>query len=61
VLIETPQDIVALRQSNSSADQALALNLRSTQRKNFEAAFAAAKFVRGFTSDGTYVLSTLRK
>ena len=58
VLIETPQDIVALRQSNSSADQALVRNLRSTQRKNFEAAFAAAKFVRGFTSDGAYVLSS---
>ena len=58
VLIETPQDIVALRQSNSSDDQALVHNLRATQRKNFEAAFAAAKFVRGFTSDGTYVLSS---
>jgi predicted GNAT superfamily acetyltransferase len=58
VLIETPQDIVALRQSNSAADQALVRNLRSTQRKKFEAAFAAAKFVRGFTSDGAYVLSS---
>lgn len=58
VLIETPQDIVALRQSNRSADLALVRSLRSTQRKNFEAAFAAAKFVRGFTSDGAYVLSS---
>ena len=60
-LIETPQDIVALRQSNRSADLALVRSLRSTQRENFEAAFAAAKFVRGFTSDGAYVLSTLRE
>ena len=58
VRIETPQDIVALRQSNRSADLALVRSLRSTQRKNFEAAFAAAKFVRGFTSDGAYVLSS---
>ncbi len=58
VLIETPQDIVALRQSNRSADLALVRSLRSTQRENFEAAFAAAKFVRGFTSDGAYVLSS---
>ena len=58
VRIETPQDIVALRQSNRSADLALVRSLRSTQRKNFEAAFAAAKFVRGFTSDGAYILSS---
>ena len=57
-LIETPQDIVALRQSGESADQALVRNARLAQREKFESAFAASKFVRGFTADGSYVISS---
>jgi len=56
-LITTPADIVALRQSNSVDDQARARDLRVAQRKSFESAFSASKFVRGFTADGAYVLS----
>ncbi len=55
-LIETPHDIVALRQSGKSADQVLVRKARLTQREKFESAFATAKFVRGFTSDGSYVV-----
>ena len=58
LVIETPNDIVALRQSVNSADQALVRQWRQNQRKNFESAFAASKFVRGFTADGSYVLSS---
>jgi predicted GNAT superfamily acetyltransferase len=57
-LIETPQDIVALRQSGVSADQALVRKARLAQREKFESAFAASKFVRGFTADGSYVISS---
>jgi predicted GNAT superfamily acetyltransferase len=57
-LIETPQDIVALRQSGVSADQALVRKVRLAQREKFEAAFAASKIVRGFTADGSYVISS---
>ncbi len=57
-LIETPQDIVALRQSGKSADQARVRKARLAQREKFESAFAASKFVRGFTADGSYVISS---
>lgn len=57
-LIETPYDIVALRQSGKSADQVLVRKARLTQRERFEAAFAASKFVRGFTADGSYLVSS---
>jgi hypothetical protein len=56
-MIETPQDIVALRQSGVSADQALVRKVRLAQREKFESAFGASKFVRGFTADGSYVIS----
>ena len=57
-IISTPEDILVLRQSANSADRALVLQWRQDQRKNFESAFAASKFVRGFTADGSYVLSS---
>ena len=60
-LIETPQDIVALRQSGKSADHAIVRKARLAQREKFESAFATAKFVRGFTSDGSYVITENRK
>ena len=56
-LINTPEDIVALRRSETASDQALVRVLRADQRKSFESAFAASKFVRGFTADGSYVIS----
>lgn len=55
-IIKTPEDIVALRRSEVESDQMLVRQLRATQRQEFETAFAAAKFVRGFTADGSYVL-----
>lgn len=57
-LIETPQDIVALRQSGESADQAIVRKARLAQREKFESAFATSRFVRGFTADGSYVVSS---
>ena len=57
-LIETPEDIVALRQSGESADEALVRKARLAQREKFESAFASSKFVRGFTADGSYVISS---
>ena len=57
-LIETPEDIVALRQSGESADEALVRKVRLAQREKFESAFASSKFVRGFTADGSYVISS---
>jgi hypothetical protein len=40
-----------------SADQALVRKVRLAQREKFESAFGASKFVRGFTADGSYVIS----
>lgn len=60
-VIATPEDIVALRQSGSATDRLLVKNLRLAQRESFESAFAASKFVRGFTADGSYVLSEMAK
>ncbi len=57
-IIATPENIVALRQSVKPEDQALALEFRLSQRTSFESAFAASKIVRGFTADGSYVLSS---
>ena len=57
-LIETPQDIVALRQSSASVDRAQVRKARLFQREKFESAFSASKFVRGFTADGSYVISS---
>lgn len=56
-VIATPTDIVALRRSEIASDQILVRQLRAAQRQNFETAFAASKFVRGFTTDGAYVIS----
>jgi len=56
-LIATPEDIVSLRQSDDLADRELAKKSRMLQRQSFETAFADSKFVRGFTSDGSYVLT----
>jgi predicted GNAT superfamily acetyltransferase len=60
-VIATPEDIVALRQSGSATNRLLVKNLRLAQRESFESAFAASKFVRGFTADGSYVLSEMAK
>jgi predicted GNAT superfamily acetyltransferase len=60
-VIATPEDIVALRQSGSATDRKLVKNLRLAQRESFESAFAASKFVRGFTTDGSYVLSEMAR
>jgi len=57
VLIATPSDIVALRQSSNPDSRAEMLRLRQTQRENFQSALADSRFVRGFTSDGSFVLS----
>ena len=53
VLITTPDDIVALRRSNPDA----ARTARDTQRTEFETAFSNLRFVRGFTADGSFVMS----
>jgi hypothetical protein len=50
-----------LRQSGSATDRKLVKNLRLAQRESFESAFAASKFVRGFTTDGSYVLSEMAR
>jgi predicted GNAT superfamily acetyltransferase len=60
-LIATPEDIVALRQSGRATDRKLVKDLRLAQRESFESAFAASKFVRGFTTDGSYVLSEMAR
>ena len=57
-VITTPEDIVALRRSEGARDQKLVRQLRAAQRQNFETAFAASKFVRGFTADGSYVIGS---
>ena len=57
-VIATPEDIVALRRSEDASDQKLVRQLRADQRQNFEIAFAASKFVRGFTADGSYVIGS---
>ncbi len=57
-MISTPEDIVVLRQSANPPDQALVRQWRQDQRENFESAFSASKVVRGFTADGSYVLSS---
>jgi predicted GNAT superfamily acetyltransferase len=57
-LIETPQDIVAWRQSGEADDLAHVRKSRLAQREKFESAFAASKFVRGFTAEGSYVISS---
>lgn len=57
VIIETPQDIVAMRRSVNSADQLLVRKWRQSQRASFESAFTTSHFVRGFTADGKYVIS----
>ncbi|MFM8835500.1 MAG: hypothetical protein ACKOFM_01380, partial [Actinomycetota bacterium] len=55
-VIETPVDIVAMRQSSDANDKVLMRQWRERQRESFEWAFARGKFVRGFTDDGRYVL-----
>lgn len=57
VVIKTPQDIVALRQSANPADRLLVQQWRQTQREGFETAFAASHFVRGFSVKGEYIIS----
>jgi len=57
-VIDTPIDIVALRQSADVHDKILMREWRQRQRDSFESAFARAKFVRGFTEDGRYVLGS---
>ena len=57
LIIETPQDIVMLRTS----DREKSHQLRLGQRTSFEAAFADSYFVRGFSSDGSFVMTSRAK
>ena len=57
-VIETPVDIVAMRQSSDANDKVLMRQWRERQRESFESAFSRGKFVRGFTDDGRYVLGS---
>ena len=55
--INTPDDIVELRRCDrESADR-----WRQEQRASFESAFNNSRKVRGFTSDGSFILSALGK
>ena len=54
VLITTHDDIVGLRKSHPDIARAA----RQSQREEFEKAFAESRFVRGFTKDGSYVLTS---
>ena len=54
VLITTHDDIVGLRKSHPEIARAA----RQSQREEFEQAFAGSRFVRGFTRDGSYVLTS---
>ncbi len=53
-LITTHDDIVGLRKSHPDIARAA----RQSQREEFEKAFAGSRFVRGLTSDGSYVLTS---
>lgn len=53
LIIDTPDDIVELR----SCDRESANRWRQEQRTSFEAAFSNSRKVRGFTSEGSYILS----
>ena len=55
--INTPDDIVELRRCDRESSD----RWRQEQRASFEAAFSDSRKVRGFTSDGSYILSTLGK
>ena len=52
-IIQTPQDIIALRKTDRDA----ATRLRLEQRTRFESAFANSFSVRGLTQDGSFVFT----
>ena len=53
LIIQTPLDIVSLRNTNRAAST----RLRLEQRNSFESAFASTFSVRGLTHDGSFVLT----
>ena len=56
LIIQTPLDIVSLR----NTDRDTATRLRLEQRNSFESAFASTFSVRGLTHDGSFVLTKHR-
>ena len=56
LIIQTPPDIVSLR----NIDRDTATRLRLEQRNSFEAAFANSLSVKGLTHDGSFVLTKHR-